>query len=111
MTSEPVPIEQEIQLKELELRLREIEVSKELAQLGLRGALTGALAGCLMVIALAVIAAFSQKVQITGTHLCWMMGIVAVAVALYGAFVFNRSLGISGDFQKKRFDVKTRASR
>lgn len=111
MQAELSPAELELRRMELEIRAQEVTLPIELAKLGLRGALTGALAGCLMVIVLAGIAAFSDKAQITGLHLCIMMAIVAVAVALYGGFVFKRSLLISGDWKDKRLNVSTDEAR
>jgi len=59
----------EFRRKELEIEWRKVELPFELASLGLRGTLAGALAGCLVVVLLAVIGMFSKAVEITGTHL------------------------------------------
>jgi hypothetical protein len=87
----------ELELKRLELEIerRKVELPMELASLGLRGTLTGALVGCGLILALAGRNLISDRVQVTGTHLCVFAGIICATVVAYGAFVFNRSLDIA----------------
>jgi hypothetical protein len=82
-----------------------MELPIELAQLGLKGTLIGAVAGGALILALALIAAFSERAQITGTHLCIIMGLVAATVAAYGGYVFGRSLTLTGDLEGKRISL------
>jgi hypothetical protein len=102
-------LERDLKLREMELetRLREVELRVGLARTGLRGTLTGALVGFIMVLSLAGISAFFEQVQLTGTHLSIIVGIMAVAIVCYGAFVFERSLSIKGSLQDQSFETKT----
>jgi hypothetical protein len=111
MSDERPDVELELRRLELEIKKRELELPVELAQLGLRGTLTGALAGCTVVLALAIIRAFSDRLDITGAHLCIIMGIVAIAVALYGGFVFQRSVTIGGRWKDNGLSVGTGESK
>ncbi|MBI3821175.1 MAG: hypothetical protein HY289_00675 [Planctomycetes bacterium] len=85
---------------ELEIRNREVELPIELARLGLRGTLMGALAGAAILVILAIISAYSERAQITGTHICILAGIICATVVFYGAFVFQRSIQIAVDKTK-----------
>jgi hypothetical protein len=99
--------ELEIRKKKLELELRKVALPIELATYGLRGTLFGTFAGLFAIVVLAGISAFSERIQITGTQLCIMTAIIAVTVALYGAFVFQRSLSIAGQWGEKGISVRT----
>ena len=90
--------EYQIRLKELEIQRREVELPIELASLGLRGTLTGVIVGFITLMIFAGLSVYSDKAQITGTHLCVMMGIVATAAIMYGAFVFKRSAQIAASY-------------
>lgn len=96
-----------IRMRELEIREQEIKLTASLSDLGLRGTLAGALAGLLLVLLLAALSAWSKNVTITGTHLCIVTGVVAVAVVALGAFVFNRSAAVVLDFQKQSLALQT----
>jgi hypothetical protein len=95
MAGEPNTMDFELRKMELDIRMQEIKLPKELASLGLQGTLTGALAGGLLIFALAIISACVEQPQITGNHLCIMFGMLLATIALYGAYVFERSLNIS----------------
>lgn len=97
----------ELRRKELEIRQREVELPVELASLGLRGTLTGAIIGLVVLVALALISAFSDKAQITGTHLCILAGIICTTVVMFGAFVFQRSVSIAALWKGRRVEVGT----
>jgi hypothetical protein len=90
----------DLQFKELEIRRRAVELPVELASLGLRGTLTGAIAGAILVIILAVLSAVSEKVNITGWHLCVFAGIICATAAAFGAYVFQRSFQIAATWEK-----------
>lgn len=94
-----VQLEREIRLKELEIRRREVELPIELASLGLRGTLTGAIVGFVTLMVFAGLSIYSDKTQITGTHLCIMTAIIATTVIMYGAFVFQRSAQIAASYR------------
>jgi hypothetical protein len=104
-SSQPYPeahygqLDREIRLKELEIRRREIELPIELASLGLRGTLMGAIGGFVVLIVLAGLSVFSDKAQITGMHLCILAAIIATACVMYGAFVFQRSAQIAARYR------------
>ena len=87
--------ELELRRLELENRKRELELPVELASLGLRGTLSGAIAGIVLLAILAGISTFSERSQISGAHICILAGIICATVALYGAFVFQRSLTVT----------------
>jgi hypothetical protein len=93
----PAATNVDLELRRLESqnRLREIELPFELAGLGLKGTLIGAVAGEVLVAILACIAVFAEQSRITGTHLCIITAIVGTTVGVYGAFVFKRSLDVS----------------
>jgi len=90
----------ELQRLELDVRVKQVELPIELARLGLRGTLTGAIAGMILVVILGFIGAFSEKAQITGTHLCILAGIICATVVFFGAFVFQRSVQVAVDRTK-----------
>ena len=69
--------ELELRRMEMEIRRLEVELPIELAKRGLRGALIGTLAGAVMLVIFAFIAAYFEKAQITGTHLCILGGIIS----------------------------------
>jgi hypothetical protein len=92
--------ELDLRQRELELRRRKVELPIELAKLGLRGTLSGAIAGVVLVVILGCIGAFVEKAQITGTHLCILTGIICATVVFYGAFVFQRSFQLAVDKSK-----------
>ncbi len=79
---------------------RQIELPIELAKLGLKGTLIGAIVGAGLVVIIACFGALCDKAQITGTHLCVLTGTVCATVVFYGAFVFNRSIQIAIDRAK-----------
>ncbi len=91
----------DLQLKDFELRRRAVELPVELAKLGLRGTLIGAMAGFLLLVALALITAFSDRVKIDGWHLCVLAGIVGTTVAVFGSFVFQRSFSVAAQVGDK----------
>lgn len=101
MPTDPPPDEdlRRLELQNQRLKLEndrdEIRLPIKLADLGLRGTLTGAIAGAVLLVVLACISAFSDQSQITGNHLCVIAGIVCATVVFYGAFVFQRSLEIA----------------
>jgi hypothetical protein len=99
--------ELEVRHKELETELRKAELSIELAKIGLQGTLVGALAGGMVVVMLALIGMYSDRIQITGLDLCIILGIVAAAVTFYGAFVFQQSLAIRGDWERKKVSIQS----
>ena len=71
----------------------------ELASLGLRGTLTGAIVGLVVLMFFAGLSVFSDRPQITGTHLCVMAAIIATTAIMYGAFVFKRSAQIAASYR------------
>jgi predicted PurR-regulated permease PerM len=89
--------ERELRFREGELEYRRLVATLpvQLADLGLRGALAGAIAGLILVLVLALISTFSNRVAITGTHLCVITGLLCFTVVAYGAFVFQRSAQIA----------------
>ena len=105
MSSSPLPetdstqLSREIRLKELEIQRREVELPIELASLGLRGTLAGAIVGFVTLMVFAGLSVFCEKAQITGTHLCIMTAIIATTVIMYGAFVFQRSAQIAATYR------------
>ena len=107
MNGEIRPDDVELQKKELEVKLEQIKLRNELATLGLQGTLMGALASCFVIVALALIGAFSPKVQITGKHLCIITGIMALAVVVYGAYIFERSLHVAAELEGKKASLGT----
>ncbi len=98
-------LDREIRLKELEIRRREVEMPMELASLGLRGTLTGAIVGFVTLMVFAGMSVLSEKAQITGTHLCIMTAIIATTVIMYGAFVFKRSAQIAASYRNTHVAV------
>jgi hypothetical protein len=90
-------------MRELELRGQEIQLASDLNALGLRGTLAGALAGVALAAALAATGAFSERIAITGWHICFIVAVISVAVVFFGAFVFNRSAKIVADVQRGTF--------
>ena len=107
MNGEIRPDEVELRRKELEVKLEQIKLRNELATLGLQGTLMGALASCFVIVALALIGAFSPKVQITGKHLCIITGIMALAVVFYGAYIFERSLHVAAELEGNKASLGT----
>jgi hypothetical protein len=89
--------ERELSFRERELEIRRLAATLpvQLADLGLRGTLTGAISGLILVLVLALIGTFSNQVAITGTHLCVITGLLCLTVVAYGAFVFQRSAQIA----------------
>jgi len=97
----------DVQLKELEVRQLEIKSAVELASLGLKGTLMGALLGMLALVIFALIGAFSERIGITGVHLCVMTGLICLTVVSYGAFVFNRSLKVAALWKDRSLSLAT----
>lgn len=87
--------------RELEIRRRAAELPVQLATLGLRGTMVGSIAGLVLVLALALISTASNRINITGTHLCIITGLICTTVVVYGAFVFQRSAQIAALWKDK----------
>lgn len=88
--------EPHVKLRELAVREREAELVVELAKLGLRGTLTGALVGMLFVLLLASPHLFLEKeYPVCGNHITIIVGMICITVVCYGGFVFNRQLQLA----------------
>ena len=95
----------ELKIKQLEAENKRDELRIELARLGLRGTLIGVICAFTLIAILVAISAFSEKVNITGTHLCIMIFMLSAAVISFGAFVFNRTAKITGQAGTNKIDV------
>ena len=89
-------LETELRKAELESELQKAQITAQLGKNGLQGALMGALACGVVVLALAGIGAWSDRSYIYGWHLTIILVTVIIASTAYGAFVFNRSLSFKG---------------
>jgi hypothetical protein len=97
----------ELRLKQLDLKRRATELPVELAKLGLRGTLIGAIVGFVLLVTLALVSAFYPKVEINGWHLCILTGIICTTVGTYGAFIFQRSFSVAAKLGDKAVEVGT----
>ena len=77
--------------RQVALEEKKAEFALQLAQYGLKGTLIGTIGGMTMVLVLTILALLSPELGITGIHIIVMVGIIGSIVAMYGAFVFNRS--------------------
>jgi hypothetical protein len=97
----------DVRAKELEIRGHEVDLPLALARLGMRGTVMSIIAGAVVLMTLAIASIFSTT--ITGVHLCVMVGIVSISVALYGGFVFERAVRVAlGQQRAERAETKLR---
>jgi len=93
-------------------RLRELELEYELARLGLRKSLTGALLaasyGLMSLLALAVVLVMTGVQLFGGNQLVAIFGILALAVIIYFVIVFGRTARIQAEIgkEKQRLEVE-----
>ena len=109
--TDPQVLSYELRMRELHVREMEIKLASDLKQLGLRGTLTGAIGGMLLVVLLAGISVYSGGIVITGTHLCILVGILCASVTFFGAFVFDRAATVVADVQKGHVRVEAPTER
>jgi hypothetical protein len=77
------------------IALKKLERDYLVAQLGLKGTLTGA-CGCLIVIVLIIVSPmFIARNLVGGWQVVAIVVSMVVSVVLYGAFIFERSLTMS----------------
>jgi hypothetical protein len=84
-----------------EIVLVKLDNDHKLALRGLQGTLYGALGSLFAIIAIAVIQVLSGRNVIEGWAFAFMVLFFTAPVALYGAFIFNRTLNISAGIAKE----------
>lgn len=100
-------LEYELSIRRLQLEEKKIEPGVQLTQYGLKGTLTGAICGVVLVIVLALLGSFLPNLGITGLHITIIIGIICITVGIYGAFVFNRSASVAGRIGDNEFKAGT----
>jgi hypothetical protein len=98
-------------MKELEVRMRKLEVGSQLARSGLKSGATGV--GLVFVsFAATVGVALYAHLQggqpfLTGAHIVWLTLIFVVGLVVYFAFVFNRDVQLVGELTKGTLSAQT----
>ena len=90
------------------LEKKKAELTVQIAKYGLDGVLAGAVGGFLTVIGIAIAGVVSPSLNITGPHLTVMMAIIGATVAIFGAFIFNRSVSIVALIGEHKFEAATK---
>jgi hypothetical protein len=88
-------------------RIALAQVQAELGRYGLKGTLYGAWAFAFLFLVIAVVQLWTDRYVVQGGWFVAMVAIVAVCVALYGAFVFNKSLSLSAKIGETAFGAET----
>jgi hypothetical protein len=97
------------ELKKLELEqqheLKTLELQNQVANFGLQGTLWGTWAALAAIALIALVQIFFDRYVVQGFAFATMVGTIAIPVALYGAFIYNRTLSLAGNL--KRGEVST----
>jgi hypothetical protein len=82
-----------------------LQYDNQLASLGLQGTLWGAWAALAAIFLIALVQVLFNRFVIQGWAFAGMVGAIVVPVALYGAFIFNRAITISGESGKDKQSI------
>jgi preprotein translocase subunit SecF len=104
-------LQYEYELKRLELEqqheLKSLELQNQVANFGLQGTLWGTWAALGAIVLIALVQIFFNRYVVQGFAFATMVGTIAIPVALYGAFIYNRSLSLAAKMKSGEFSAKT----
>jgi hypothetical protein len=90
-----------------EIVLAKLDNDHKLARLGLQGTLYGACGSLIAIVAIAVIQVLTGRNIIEGWAFAFMVLFFVAPVALYGSFIFKRTLDISAGIASTTLRAKT----
>jgi hypothetical protein len=91
------------------IALKKLEYDHKIGRLGLQGTLAGACAAFFLIVLIVFAPIVTKKEIVEGWQLVIIVALVAGSVLFYGAFVFHRTLSLSGDLGGKKFNFSSPA--
>jgi hypothetical protein len=85
-----------------EIALAKLQNDYQLACMGLRGTLVGALAAFVAIVAIASIEAATCRQIIGDWAFAAMVGMLIIPFTFFGAFIFNRALNVTAKIEGRR---------
>jgi hypothetical protein len=84
------------------IALERLKKDHELARVGLRGTLTGAVGSLLLIAAIAGAQMATGQYLVRGWSFVGLVAVIVIPITFYGAFIFDRVLRVGGEVAKDR---------
>lgn len=97
-----------LKVREEELAIRRFELAIEFAKFGFRGTLAAGISGLILILALALLDAYSPNFRFGTEGVLGTSFFLVVGTVLFGTFSLRQPIRMVTEFGKMRLDVNTR---